>query len=135
MAIVKLLRYPDLVTAGVVANRVTLGRLIKNQQFPPGRLLGPNTRAWTETEVEQWLASRPIVRAPDVTPRERRFTAAASKALGQNTRVWPEGEVKAWLASRPTVREPDARERRFTAAAAKAKAGTVKTKRQRRARR
>jgi hypothetical protein len=35
MAIVKLLRYPDLVTAGVVANRVTLGRLIKNQQFPP----------------------------------------------------------------------------------------------------
>jgi predicted DNA-binding transcriptional regulator AlpA len=93
MAIDKLLRYSDLKALGIVNNRVTLGRLIKTQGFPPGKL------------------------------------------LGQNTRVWPEGGVQTWLNSRPVEREPDARERRFTAAAAKAKAGTVKTKRQRRARR
>jgi predicted DNA-binding transcriptional regulator AlpA len=76
MTVAKYLRYPDLVEAGIVANRVTLHRMIKSG-FPPGRLLGPNTRAWTETEVEAWLASRPIVRAPDAIPRESRFTAAA----------------------------------------------------------
>jgi hypothetical protein len=70
MAIAKYLRYPDLVEAGVVANRVTLHRMIKSQGFPPGRLLGLNTR-------------------------EQRFKSAASKS----------------------------------------KAGTVKTKRQRRVRR
>jgi predicted DNA-binding transcriptional regulator AlpA len=95
MAIAKYLRYPDLVEAGVVANRVTLHRMIKSQGFPPGRLLGLNTRAWTETEVEEWLAARPTVRPPDATPREQRFKSAASKS----------------------------------------KAGTVKTKRQRRVRR
>jgi len=80
MAIDKLLRYSDLKAAGVVNNRVTLARLIKSQGFPPGKLLGPNTRAWPENEIDRWLASRPTVRAPDTTPRERRFTAAATKA-------------------------------------------------------
>jgi hypothetical protein len=79
MALAKLLRYTDLKAAGIVGNRVTLARLIKTQQFPPGRLLGQNTRAWTEPEIEHWLDTRPAVRAPDTIPRECRFTAAASK--------------------------------------------------------
>jgi predicted DNA-binding transcriptional regulator AlpA len=60
----KLLRYPDLVARGVVASRMTLKRLIDVQGFPPGRLITPNSRAWTEDEVDEWIASRPIARKP-----------------------------------------------------------------------
>jgi hypothetical protein len=82
VAIVKYLRFTDLKAAGIINNRVTLARMIKSG-FPPGKLLGPNTRAWPETEIEAWLASRPVVRAPDMAPREERFAvraAAAAKA-------------------------------------------------------
>jgi predicted DNA-binding transcriptional regulator AlpA len=79
VAIVKHLRYPDLVESGITTNRVDLGRKIKFHGFPPGRLLGPNTRAWTEPEIEQWLASRPVVRAPDAIPREQRFAGSTER--------------------------------------------------------
>jgi predicted DNA-binding transcriptional regulator AlpA len=79
VAIVKYLRFTDLKTAGVVNNRVTLHRLIKFQQFPPGRLLGPNTRAWTETEIQAWLDARPVNRAPDAIPREQRFAGSTER--------------------------------------------------------
>jgi Prophage CP4-57 regulatory protein (AlpA) len=72
MTIAKFLGYIDLVEAGIINNRVTLNRLIKTQQFPPGRLLGPNTRAWEEKEIELWLASRPVKQA---VPREKRLGA------------------------------------------------------------
>ncbi len=51
-------RYTDLVKAGIVNNRTTLGRWIKNYGFPRGVLLGPNTRAWPADEVDAWLAAR-----------------------------------------------------------------------------
>ena len=57
MAIPKHVRYPDLKAAGVVKNRVGLGRLIKFHNFPVGKLLGPNSRAWTEAEIQAWLDS------------------------------------------------------------------------------
>jgi len=78
MPIAKHLRFPDLVDAGIVANRVTLARMIK-AGFPSGRLLGPNTRAWTETEIQAWLDARPVERAPEVAPREQRFAARKAK--------------------------------------------------------
>ena len=59
-----LLRFADLKSRGVVANWVTLRRWIDREGFPPGRMVGPNTRAWTEDEIETWLASRPIAGAP-----------------------------------------------------------------------
>lgn len=52
------LRFKDLVERGIVKNRVTLGRWIRLHGFPPGVLLGPNSRAWREDEVEAWLADR-----------------------------------------------------------------------------
>jgi predicted DNA-binding transcriptional regulator AlpA len=58
----KLLRYPDLVARGIVNSRMTLKRLIDAQGFPPGRLITPNARAWTEDEVDDWVASRPVAR-------------------------------------------------------------------------
>jgi predicted DNA-binding transcriptional regulator AlpA len=55
----KRIRFRDLQDAGVVSNRVTLGEWIDKLGFPPGKMTGPNTRTWTEEEVEEWLASRP----------------------------------------------------------------------------
>jgi predicted DNA-binding transcriptional regulator AlpA len=55
----KFLRYRDLKAMGVVSNKTTLRRWILTQGFPPGKKLGPKVRAWLETEVEAWLATRP----------------------------------------------------------------------------
>jgi predicted DNA-binding transcriptional regulator AlpA len=37
-------------------------RLIDEEGFPPGAMLGRNTRAWALDEVEAWLAARPTAR-------------------------------------------------------------------------
>ena len=58
-----LLRFANLKARGIVSNHVTLKRWIETEGFPPGRLLGPNTRVWTEAEIEAWVASRPIAKA------------------------------------------------------------------------
>jgi predicted DNA-binding transcriptional regulator AlpA len=58
----KLIHYNDLVERGVVHSRMTLKRLIDTQGFPPGRLVTPNSRAWTESEVDQWVEGRPVAR-------------------------------------------------------------------------
>ena len=55
----KLLRFSDLKERGIVTNWVTLQRWVRECDFPPGRMLGANSRAWTEQEVEDWIASRP----------------------------------------------------------------------------
>jgi predicted DNA-binding transcriptional regulator AlpA len=55
----KLLRFADLKKLGIVANWTTLLRLIANGDFPSGRYISPNCRAWTEDEVAEWLASCP----------------------------------------------------------------------------
>ncbi|MGO9773938.1 MAG: helix-turn-helix transcriptional regulator [Roseiarcus sp.] len=46
-------------------------RLIDDQGFPPGVLLTPNARAWTEAEVNDWLASRPVARKPTTNTAAR----------------------------------------------------------------
>jgi predicted DNA-binding transcriptional regulator AlpA len=58
----KFLRYPDLVEMNVVRSRMTLKRLIDSQGFPPGRLITPNSRAWTDEEVIEWLDNRPVAK-------------------------------------------------------------------------
>jgi predicted DNA-binding transcriptional regulator AlpA len=54
----KLLRFRDLKSVEIT-NWPTLQRRIKNDNFPPGRYLGANSRVWTAEEVEAWWASRP----------------------------------------------------------------------------
>jgi predicted DNA-binding transcriptional regulator AlpA len=61
---VKLLRYSDLVERGVVASRMTLWRLIREYDFPAGKLITPNARAWDEEEVNEWIATRPSAPKP-----------------------------------------------------------------------
>ena len=55
----KLIRFADLKARGIVRNWPTLRLWIEREGFPPGRHLGPNTRAWTEAEIEDWIAARP----------------------------------------------------------------------------
>ncbi len=54
----RFLRFHDLKERKIANNRTTLSRWIKNCGFPPGVLIGPNSRAWTEDEIEAWLAER-----------------------------------------------------------------------------
>jgi predicted DNA-binding transcriptional regulator AlpA len=63
------LRYADLEALGIVNNRVTLGNWIRDLGFPPGQLIGPNSRSWSEAEIRQWLDHRPS--APKSVPRSR----------------------------------------------------------------
>ncbi len=53
-----LLRYDDLKARGIVRNRTTLYRWIKKGLFPPGFMIGENTRVWTDEVVDQHLAER-----------------------------------------------------------------------------
>ncbi|MER9588543.1 AlpA family phage regulatory protein [Mesorhizobium australicum] len=56
----KLLRFSDLKECGIVGNWPQLRRLVDKNGFPPGRLLGENSRFWTEPEIDAWLESRPL---------------------------------------------------------------------------
>jgi hypothetical protein len=60
------LRYVDLVARGIVNNRTCLNNWIRDLGFPSGQQTGPNTRTWSEAEVEYWLANRP--RGRKLTP-------------------------------------------------------------------
>jgi hypothetical protein len=53
------LRFSDLKRLNIVNNHVTLQRWIEREGFHPGVLLGPNTRAWRRSWIEQWLSTRP----------------------------------------------------------------------------
>lgn len=65
------LRFADLKDRGIVSNWVTLRNWIKKQGFPAGRMLGPNTRVWTEEEINAFLETRPAARAKPAPKRER----------------------------------------------------------------
>ena len=56
----KWLRFPDLKARGLVNSWPALTNKIRTQGFPPGRMLGPNTRAWSIEEIEGYEESRPI---------------------------------------------------------------------------
>jgi Prophage CP4-57 regulatory protein (AlpA) len=58
----KFLRFADLKERGIIASWPMLRRRIDRDGFPEGRLLGPNSRAWSEAEIERWLAGRPTAR-------------------------------------------------------------------------
>lgn len=59
------LRFDDLRERRIVNNRTTLSRWIRERGFPPGILLGPNTRVWSEEEIETWIEK---MRGSDTEP-------------------------------------------------------------------
>ena len=58
------LRFGDLKARNVVKSWAQLKRLVENYGFPPGRMLSPNVRAWTDDEIDEWLETRPIEGPP-----------------------------------------------------------------------
>jgi hypothetical protein len=80
---ITLLRFRDLKERGIVANWPTLKRRILLDGFPPGRMLGGNVRAWLESEIDAWVASRPIEgpkpRGAAAKKQQARKAAAAAR--------------------------------------------------------
>ena len=62
-------RFRDLRAAGIVHSWAQLGRMVNDEGFPTGILLGPHSRAWTVHEIQYWLATRPVA-------GKRQFAAA-----------------------------------------------------------
>jgi hypothetical protein len=74
------LHFRDLQERRIVDSWAQLRNLIQKQDFPRGRMFGPNTRVWDEeNEIEPWLASRPIA---GPTPRD---AAKASRGRPRKT--------------------------------------------------
>ena len=71
-------RFRDLQECGIVPNRVTLANWIRDQGFPPGQRTGPNTRTWSEAEIDDWIRARPV--APKPLPPARRPRGRPRKA-------------------------------------------------------
>jgi hypothetical protein len=72
------LSFSDLEQAGIVSNWQTLNTWIDRRGFPSGHMLGPNSRRWRKSEVDAWLATRPVERkaiAPKKTKTPRRRKA------------------------------------------------------------
>jgi len=71
-----LLRFRDLKAHGIVNSWPMLKRRIERDGFPPGRMIGPNTRTWTEDEVDRWYEARPVagpeLRGAAKTKRQRK---------------------------------------------------------------
>jgi hypothetical protein len=67
-------RFKDLLQARIVLNWRHLKLLQDKYDFPYGVLLGPNSRAWTDTEIKAWIKSRPSARkiVPETAHRPRR---------------------------------------------------------------
>ena len=84
----RFLRFKNLKADGIVNNRPNLKNKIQKQGFPKGRLLGPNDRAWTEDEVQQWLDSRPT--DPKPWPGRRQQAEAVRRKHGRQSRAQPQ---------------------------------------------
>jgi predicted DNA-binding transcriptional regulator AlpA len=78
----RVLRFRDLRKMGVVQNWPTLARWIEKEGFPSGRLLGPNSRCWTEEEVEAWFLSRPEHREDPPPEKAKPAPSAATEEGG-----------------------------------------------------
>jgi predicted DNA-binding transcriptional regulator AlpA len=75
----KLVRFSDLEARGIITSWPMLKRRIERDNFPRGRMIGPNSRAWTEQEVEAWIASRPAA-GPEPRGAAKRPRKGASTA-------------------------------------------------------
>jgi len=86
----KLLRMKDLTCVGI-KSWPTLKLRILNDNFPPGRYLGGNTRVWTIEEVEAWFESRPKAGPPPEIHEPA--TLAANEGDGRSAELSSEEEL------------------------------------------
>ncbi len=91
-----MLRFANLKERGVVNSWPQLKRLQQLHQFPLGRMLSPNIRAWTGEEVDAWIASRPI---ENTSP----FKGAVLKRIERRNAAQPDLRPDAPAAGRVVV--------------------------------
>ena len=65
-----LITFGDLKARGIFTNRMTLMRG-SISRLPPGIMITPNRRAWSEAEVERWLAAAPSTTSARPTARPK----------------------------------------------------------------
>src|SRR5262249_20270672 len=58
------LRFCDLKSRGLVRNHTQLARLQQHYNFPKGRLVGGQTRVWTEEEITESFNASPTEAPP-----------------------------------------------------------------------
>ena len=80
-------RFRDLQAHGIVDSWPQLRRLQVEYGFPPGRLISPNTRTWLVSEIDDWIATRPVknirpLQGAAKARRERRGKAGQSTVQG-----------------------------------------------------
>lgn len=76
-------RFKDLRARNIARNWTQLLRLIREEGFPPGRLISRNSRAWTADEINAWLDARPVA-LKVISPKARKpaqHTASAEAAI------------------------------------------------------
>src|SRR5688572_27024539 len=74
-------RFGDLKSRGIVNNWPTLYRWIEQQGFPPGRLIGPNSRAWNPQDVLSWIEAQPVPEKRLRPTRPHRPTTDEARAI------------------------------------------------------
>jgi predicted DNA-binding transcriptional regulator AlpA len=77
------LRFKDLQARRIVTSWPQLRHMQRQYGFPPGRLLGANSRAWTEAEIQEWLASCPVEPSQHVMERAEKSKRARREVSGQ----------------------------------------------------
>jgi predicted DNA-binding transcriptional regulator AlpA len=82
---IALLRFADLKARGIVDSWPQLKIMQQRHGFPPGKMLSPNVRTWTEEEIDAYYASRPVENARPLqgapkARRERRMKASTPAA-------------------------------------------------------
>ena len=70
------IRFSDLKARGIIKSRAQLHYLQKKSGFPLGRLIGVNSRAWTEDEIAAWLETLPTSH-----PEPEKFRKMAEKRV------------------------------------------------------
>ena len=60
----KFYRFSDIKASGLAPNWPTLRRWQAKLGFPPGTLMGENSRVWTGKELNEYVRSRPVGPAP-----------------------------------------------------------------------
>jgi prophage regulatory protein len=76
----KMVRFAQLNAAGIVPNRTTLGRWSKDYGFPKPIELGPQSVAWYEDEVLDWIAQRKVEREAREAVRSAKGAAIRASA-------------------------------------------------------
>jgi hypothetical protein len=76
----KFLRLKDLQERGIAMTHQAVRHMQLHEGFPLGRLLGPGTRVWTVSEINDWLASRPVEVSEQARRRAQKSIEARKKA-------------------------------------------------------